>query len=407
MFYNLKDNVYLVTGACKSCLYDFNTQKLYSINKVLSAKIQLLNEGKLDSSSVDESLAKILTDFIDLNLITLSEHNHPHYIQEIQSNSSNIEMAWVELTNRCNLKCLHCYNESDSQKDTVMSFSDYKKVIDQLIELKVKKLQLIGGEPFTQKELLRNMLDYIVNKFPFIEIFTNGTLITPEWFEYLAKNHIHIAVSIYSYDPKVHDTVTGKNGSWLASNQMIQQLKSYGIRYRVCNVLMKNITLGEKCTDLYTLSSEKDIVRMSRRANFLLLSDELIRKQLITKETFQGKLQKKFCMRLLQGHNCFQSKLYIAANLDVFPCVMERRLKHCNIQESGKIVLNSAIQHLNKDKIKDCCCCEYRYLCFDCRPNSISNEILEKPWYCTYNPTTATWEDEDKFITALKLKWGS
>lgn len=127
MFYNLKDNVYLVTGACKSCLYDFNTQKLYSINKVLSAKIQPLNEGKLDSSSVDESLAKILADFIDLNLITLSEHNHPHYIQEIQSNSSNIEMAWVELTNRCNLKCLHCYNESDSQKDTVMSFSDYKK----------------------------------------------------------------------------------------------------------------------------------------------------------------------------------------------------------------------------------------------------------------------------------------
>lgn len=83
MFYNLKDNVYLVTGACKSCLYDFNTQKLYSINKVLSAKIQLLNEGKLDSSSVDESLAKILADFIDLNLIVRAGRSRPYFVGSI------------------------------------------------------------------------------------------------------------------------------------------------------------------------------------------------------------------------------------------------------------------------------------------------------------------------------------
>lgn len=46
------------------------------------------------------------------------------------------------------------------------------------------------------------MLDYTVGKFQIIEIFTNGTLIPKDWFEYLAQNNIRMALSIYSYDEK-------------------------------------------------------------------------------------------------------------------------------------------------------------------------------------------------------------
>ena len=57
-----------------------------------------------------------------------------------------------------------------------------------------------------------------------------------------------------------------------------------------------------------------------------------------------------------------------------------------------------------KDKIEECSECEYRYACFDCRPNSLSRKISEKPWYCTYNPLTGNWEDIDGFILNLKGK---
>ena len=296
--------------------------------------------------------------------------------------------------------CRHCYNESAPERNSVMSLTNYKIAIDSLIDLGVEKMQIIGGEPFFDGNLLRKMLDYTVGKFQFIEIFTNGTLISDEWFNFLAENKIHIALSVYSYQSNMHDRVTRCKGSWQKTNETIKYLKKYSIPYRVCNVLMKDIEIGVDTNNLYKLSNKKDIVRMSGRANFSLLNDELIKNKLITKKTFQKKINKTFCGRLFRGHNCFNSKLYISANMEVFPCVMERRLKHCTI--NNKIILNNSIRQLNKDKVNVCCQCEYRYACFDCRPDSISEDIFAKPWYCTYDPLIGNWEDENAFILRLK-----
>ena len=167
---------------------------------------------------------------------------------------------------------------------------------------------------------------------------------------------------------------------------------------------MDNINIGEKCTDLYSLRYDKDIVRMSGRANFSLLSDELIKKKLITKKSFQKPIQKTFVSRLISGHNCFKDRIYISSNLEIFPCVMERRLKHGIINKKNKIVLDNNIRFFNKDNVNECSNCEYRYACFDCRPDSLSENFKEKPWYCTYNPIIGEWEDEDKFIFELRKK---
>ena len=70
---------------------------------------------------------------------------------------------------------------------------------------------------------------------------------------------------------------------------------------------------------------------------------------------------------------------------------MERRLKHCTISEDETIKLNKTILDFGKNRINECKQCEYRYACFDCRPNSLSGNLLEKPWYCTYNPSTGEW----------------
>lgn len=92
--------------------------------------------------------------------------------------------------------------------------------------------------------------------------------------------------------------------------------------------------------------------------------------------------------------------------MQVFPCVMERRLKHCRVTEERDIKLNDTIRHFNKEQISVCSQCEYRYACFDCRPNSLSGVLNEKPWYCTYNPILGTWENTDEFILKLKSTWG-
>lgn len=406
MYYTLNENVYLVKGKSRSCIYDFNASKLYSINKALEEKLDLVNAGKLRLGDVGGEIKKIFDNLVELKILKLSENHISRYIDKIREQDRECDFAWIEITNRCNLRCIHCYNESNPLDDTVMSIQNYRRVIDCLLKLKVKRIQIIGGEPFFDKYILKQMLDYTIGKFAFIEIFTNGTLISSKWFEYFKKNNIHIALSVYSYNQNEHDKVTKCKGSWEKTNATIERLSSYEIPYRVCNVLMKDVVVGDRTTDLYQLSNEKDIVRMSGRANFSLLSDELIRKKLITKQTFKIPININFCRRLLSGHNCYNGKIYVSSNMEVFPCVMERRLKHCTINQDNGITLDESIQNLNKDKIEGCKYCEYRYACFDCRPNSLSGNLYEKPWYCTYDPLLGEWEDENKFIKLIKEKWG-
>ncbi len=404
MFYILNHNVYLVKGACRSCIYDFNGLKLYSINAELANLLEKVNAGEITTdnlASYPEDAINVLHELRHNGIVILDEASSRRSIDDLRRDLTGVDMAWVEITTRCNMRCIHCDNESDYHCDTFMSQDDFRHVIDNLQKMNVRKLQLIGGEPFVDPDRLKGMLDYANGKFDFIEIFTNGTLVTKEWYSYLAKNDIHIALSVYSYNPQIHDYVTKGKGSWAKTNNTIKLLKENNVKYRVCNILMKGVDIGEKNTDLYELSSQRDVARMTGRAGLSLLTDDLIYKRLITKSSFSKPLNKRFVSKLLSGHNCFSCKLYVAANLDVYPCVMERRIKHCNVKDSGGIILNGSIRGLNKDHIHGCDECEFRYACFDCRPNSLVKNVREKPWYCTYDPSSGTWKDVNSFIEKI------
>lgn len=405
MFYSLAPNVYLVNGAIKSCIYDLNNSKLYHINNLLAEKLQSITDGTTKCSDIDSEFIDVVGKMEKLELIVRVTTPHVNSISEICKDNTSCNFAWIEITNKCNLKCLHCYNDSEVHSSTLMSLENYKMVIDSLLAAKVKKIQLIGGEPFTAARMLKKMLDYTIGKFEFIEVFTNGTLLSNEWFTYLSDNSINVALSVYSYDPVIHDKITGTEGSHRKTNATIRKLSDYGIKYRVCNVLMKGVEIGKPQTALYTLNQDKDVIRMVGRAKFSLLTDELIKKKLITKETFRKPITRNFCSRMLSGHNCFNDKIYISADLKVFPCVMERRIYHCLIDNSKKLNLNEEIRKFNKDKIEECSVCEFRYACFDCRADSLSGDFYEKPWYCTYVPAQGEWIDTDAFINDLKNKW--
>ena len=243
MYYVLCEEVYLVEGKAKSCLYDLKNGKLYSINQALANKIKLINNGEIEEKNVAPELKAVLDTFIGRELIELSSNSKSHWIEEIKEKNCGCQFAWIEITSKCNLKCTHCYNESDVRCDNVMTLEDYQRVIDLLVDMNVPKIQIIGGEPFFDQKMLKVMLDYAIGRFGYIEIFTNGTLMAESWFEYLTNNNIHIALSVYSYNEDMHDKVTGVKGSLLRTNNTIAKLKEHNIPYRVCNVLMKDIEI--------------------------------------------------------------------------------------------------------------------------------------------------------------------
>lgn len=168
MYYILNKNVYLVKGVVNSCIYDLNESKLYSINNALSQKIELANKEGINKNTIDKELKKVFDELIQLKVLCLSNTIEYHDLQEIESPDNGCEFAWIEISNRCNLKCLHCYNESDIHCNKTMSFENFKKVIDNLIKIRVRRIQIIGGEPLIEQKLLKKMLEYTLGKFEFI-----------------------------------------------------------------------------------------------------------------------------------------------------------------------------------------------------------------------------------------------
>ena len=406
MYYCLNKDVYIVDGLRKSCIYDLYNGRLYSINHNLANILKDINDCYYDTEYIfKDELNEIINILIEKEIISTSITKKINHIEDLKINYKTFKLAWIEITSKCNLKCIHCYNESDDFKYHDMSVEEYKYTIDFLLTNGIKKLQIIGGEPFINPIILKEMLEYSVGKFELLEIFTNGTLIPHEFYKYLKQNNIRIALSVYSYNNIDHDKVTNVIGSHHKTNKTIANLKKYGIQYRICNVLMDGVTLGQQNTNLYKLNPEKDVVRMSGRANYKLLTHELIKKKLITKKTFETPINKAFVTRLVSGHNCFSNRIYVSSDLNIYPCVMERRISHGNIKETKSLQFNNNILNYNKDYIDGCKHCEYRYACFDCRPNSLDENISSKPWYCTYNVNEGLWIDQDIFINNLDKQW--
>lgn len=81
---------------------------------------------------------------------------------------------------------------------------------------------------------------------------------------------------------------------------------------------------------------------------------------------------------------------------------MERRIFHGNLKgHSLEEVLDNKILFFSKNIINECSECEFRYVCHDCRPDSLSNNIYGKPYNCTYDVKNGTWLNKDEVIKKI------
>ena len=68
-------------------------------------------------------------------------------------------------TKTCNLKCLHCYAESESKKyDGELTLKEAKDFIDDLGEFKVPVILFSGGEPLLRDDIF-DLLEHTQRKY--------------------------------------------------------------------------------------------------------------------------------------------------------------------------------------------------------------------------------------------------
>ncbi len=133
-------------------------------------------------------------------------------------------------TQRCNLKCVHCYAQSEDRNyGGEMNTEEAKAMIDDLAAWGAPVLLFSGGEPTMRKDLLE-LMQYAKDKGMRVVISTNGTLITPELAQAFAKIGLsYVGISLDG-GPETHDKFRGIPGSFDKAIQGVRNAMDAGIK---------------------------------------------------------------------------------------------------------------------------------------------------------------------------------
>lgn len=126
--------------------------------------------------------------------------------------------ATIEVTRRCPLECAHCYNNLPmgdlEAKRGELGYDEYCRILDEMAEAGCLFLLFTGGEIFARKDFL-DIYTYAKKKGFLINLFTNGTLITPKIADYLVEwRPFTIEITLYGRTKETYEKLTGIPGSY-------------------------------------------------------------------------------------------------------------------------------------------------------------------------------------------------
>lgn len=138
--------------------------------------------------------------------------------------------ACIQLTKRCNLKCLYCF-EPDFI-GTEIEINEISRIIKSLSEAGTQLVRLTGGEPFLYKKIFK-VISLIKNYGMHVAIDTNATLLTPSIIKLVKKDIVFCGVSLDG-NVYLHDRYRGE---YLKVVNAMALLDEYGIPVIISTVL--------------------------------------------------------------------------------------------------------------------------------------------------------------------------
>lgn len=414
-YISLKENIRLVRGARRGALYDLETGGVWSLNSIAADIIECI-DGKTRASEIatlfssrEEDRVMILEFIVALQekgyLIVDGLPISDPGLVAIEQPKLKVDFLWLEITSRCNLRCLHCYADARTHiPEDELTSEEWKTIIKEAFEIGCRQIQFIGGEPTTRKDFLELLKFSVQYPFDFIEIFSNLNHLDDEMIETIEANKVCVASTLYSCKRETHDAITQVKGSYDRTLSTISRLKEREIKVRVETIAMKQNQheldgTVEFLKSLGLKSKSPDPVRPSGRGrNLDLIPDSLPEKYSKTMREPDFCVKRDKFVRNMFYNSCWASKVNIASNGDIMPCIMGRdfvvgNIRVVSLREAVEREVMEKAWSLSKDKITICSSCEYRYACHDCRPaaSSSASSRYDKPSICTYDPFKGEW----------------
>jgi radical SAM protein with 4Fe4S-binding SPASM domain len=250
----------------------------------------------------------------------------------------------LELTLRCNIRCLHCYTlDRDEPRPAAacgggepaskpeLSRDEVLALLGDLRAAGCLFLTLTGGEIFSYPHLYE-VLDRARELHFAVQLLTNGTLLGPGVAGRLAgyPNLLGMSVSLYGATAAVHDGITQMPGSWRRTWEGIERLRARGIAVRLKFIVMK-----QNAHEVAAMRAEAD-----RRGHAYLVDVTITSRHDGTRGSLGTRLEPAQLADLYRGPlrdlvparahpvtderfacNCARGNCAISSSGDVLPCI--------------------------------------------------------------------------------------
>ena len=334
-------------------------------------------------------------------------------------------ISW-NTTKRCNLRCRHCYLDSDAltKKDpNELSLEEGKRLIDQIaIVNPATMLILTGGEPLVREDIF-DLSAHASKKGLMVVFGTNATTLDDKTAKEMIKAGVAgVGISVDSASPKYHDVFRGMEGAWDKAMDGIESCKRHGIEFQIQttvttanyheirDIIELSHKLGARVFNLFFM------VCTGRGQDITDISAEQYEEALRLLLDIQGKYKNMMVTARCAPHfkrlayekdpespitkaagytggGCLAAFHYcrITPEGDVTPCPYIPTSVGNVKKENFADIWNKAdfFQNMRRPKLTGRCGdCEYEYICGGCRARAYAakNDIMaEDPW-CKYEP---------------------
>lgn len=237
-------------------VYNIFTDELYELD---NEAFQFLKKCNGKNSFADLLLNIKSDENIDLMLeegiIRMTQGNEIRMIKAPGSPIPSLRYLLLNITNKCNLKCKHCYI-NDTEKLEI-DIDLFERAISQFEEMGGLSIMISGGEPLIHSrywELMELLSSYELR----VILLSNGTLIDKKTALKLSHYVHEVQVSIDGIHS--HDLLRSK-GSFDRSMKGISNLIECGIPVSIATMIHKFNT--DEFNEMNTLFSEMGVISWS------------------------------------------------------------------------------------------------------------------------------------------------
>lgn len=158
--------------------------------------------------------------------------------KKVENMFSFFDIVYLELTRACNLKCIHCLNNSGIKQKDELTKEDLLKLIKNFSSHGVQEIRFTGGEPLLFNGIY-DLIRFATEEGICTSLGTNGTLVTKEVAKKLKESGLKKVVVSIDGNKKTHDKIRGRKNYQKAMHGL-KYLQKNGINVRVNSVIMKS-----------------------------------------------------------------------------------------------------------------------------------------------------------------------